>query len=107
MLDDGQERAAHQRSASPRSEIDGGGLRVTTTFTQKAMAAAEEGVHEAAARGLQRQEPARRRASVQPGTGALRGFYAGQDYLDSPRSTGRPPAAGRARRSSRSRWPPA
>ena len=41
-------------------------------------------------------------ASVEPGTGAVRGFYGGQDYLD-PRSTGRSPAARPARRSSRSR----
>ena len=43
-------------------QIDGGGLRVTTTFTQKAMNAAREGdARPAAGRpGVQRQEPARR-----------------------------------------------
>jgi membrane peptidoglycan carboxypeptidase len=63
-------------------QIDGGGLRVTTTLTPKAMQAARNGVlqvrpdisdkflHVAA-------------ATVQPGTGALLGFYAGQDYLHS------------------------
>lgn len=64
-------------------EIEGGGLRVTTTFTQKAMRAAQEGV-------LQ-ERPTKQgpnwlhmaAASVEPGTGALRGFYAGQDYLQS------------------------
>jgi membrane peptidoglycan carboxypeptidase len=64
-------------------EIEGGGLRVTTTFTQKAMRAAQEGV-------LQ-ERPTKQgpkwlhmaAASVEPGTGALRGFYAGQGYLQS------------------------
>ena len=66
-------------------QIDGGGLRVTTTFTKKAMAAAEEGVKEQRPDGRQ-YNPKHLHvavASVQPGTGALRGFYGGQDYLDS------------------------
>ena len=42
-------------------EIDGGGLRVTTTFTAKAMQAAEQGVPRRQARGLRRQGAARRR----------------------------------------------
>ncbi|MGL5808887.1 MAG: transglycosylase domain-containing protein [Nocardioides sp.] len=68
-------------------EIDGGGLKVTTTFTPGAMAAAREGVE------AQRpsSEPGKRFgknlhvgvASVEPGTGALRGFYGGHDFLDS------------------------
>jgi membrane peptidoglycan carboxypeptidase len=64
-------------------EIEGGGLRVTTTFQQKAMSAAQQGVLE--------QRPTKQSdkflhmaaASVEPGTGALRGFFAGQDYLES------------------------
>jgi membrane peptidoglycan carboxypeptidase len=63
-------------------QIDGGGLRVTTTLTPKAMAAARQGVLEVRPKispkflhvGV---------ATVQPGTGALIGFYAGQDYLQS------------------------
>ncbi|HET8662997.1 MAG TPA: transglycosylase domain-containing protein [Nocardioides sp.] len=63
-------------------QIDGGGLRVTTTLTQKAMVAARRGVFEVRPKispkflhvGV---------ATVQPGTGALLGFYAGQDYLQS------------------------
>jgi membrane peptidoglycan carboxypeptidase len=63
-------------------QIDGGGLRVTTTLTKKAMAAARQGVFEVRPKispkflhvGV---------ATVQPGTGALLGFYAGQDYLQS------------------------
>lgn len=64
-------------------EIDGGGLRVTTTFTPKAMAAAEEGVKEAKPEGFGDKELHVAVASVEPGTGALRGFYGGQDYLQS------------------------
>ena len=64
-------------------EIDGGGLRVTTTFTQQAMKAAEDGVKEAKPEGFGDKELHIGVASVEPDTGALRGFYAGQDYLDS------------------------
>ena len=64
-------------------EIDGGGLRVTTTFTQKAMAAAEEGVLAAGARGLRRQELHVAAAPSSPAPGRCCGFYAGQDYLES------------------------
>jgi membrane peptidoglycan carboxypeptidase len=64
-------------------EIEGGGLRVTTTFTQKAMQAAEQGVLEGKPDGFGDKQLHIGVASVEPGTGALRGFYAGQDYLDS------------------------
>jgi membrane peptidoglycan carboxypeptidase len=64
-------------------EIDGGGLRVTTTFTPKAMKAAEEGVKEARPDGFSDKNLHIAVASVEPGTGALRGFYGGQDYLES------------------------
>jgi len=65
-------------------EIDGGGLRVTTTFTQKAMAAAEEGALEIRPdMGKDNKDLHVAVASVEPGTGAVRGFYAGQDYIDS------------------------
>jgi membrane peptidoglycan carboxypeptidase len=64
-------------------EIDGGGLRVTTTFTPEAMKAAEDGVLEAKPEGFGDKQLHIGVASVEPGTGALRGFYAGQDYLDS------------------------
>ncbi len=62
-------------------EIQGGGLRVTTTLTKKAMDAAEQGVDEARPEDVKGLHIAA--ASVEPGTGALRGFYGGQDYLDS------------------------
>ncbi len=64
-------------------QIDGGGLRVTTTFTPEAMAAAEEGVLSQKPEGFGDKELHVAAATVEPGTGALLGFYAGQDYLDS------------------------
>ncbi len=64
-------------------EIDGQGLRITTTFTQKAMDAAKDGVLEQRPEGFKDKELHVAVASVEPGTGALRGFYGGQDYLDS------------------------
>ena len=64
-------------------EIDGGGLRVTTTFTPEAMQAAEEGVLSQKPEGFGDKELHIAAATVEPGTGALLGFYGGQDYLDS------------------------
>lgn len=64
-------------------EIDGQGLRITTTFTKKAMDAAKDGVLEQRPEGFKDKELHVAVASVEPGTGALRGFYGGQDYLDS------------------------
>ena len=64
-------------------EIDGGGLRVTTTFTPEAMKAAEEGVLSQKPEGFGDKELHIAAATVEPGTGALLGFYGGQDYLDS------------------------
>ncbi|NYJ03569.1 membrane peptidoglycan carboxypeptidase [Nocardioides thalensis] len=64
-------------------EIDGGGLEVTTTFTEQAMTAAEDGVLAARPDGFSDKELHVGVASVEPGTGAVRGFYAGQDYLQS------------------------
>ncbi len=64
-------------------EIDGGGLRVTTTLTKGAMDAAQEGVQEVRPDFPGQKDLHVGVASVEPGTGALRGFYAGQDYLDS------------------------
>ncbi|WGY02132.1 transglycosylase domain-containing protein [Nocardioides sp. QY071] len=64
-------------------EINGGGLQVTTTFTKKAMAAAAEGVAEQRPEGFGPKQLHVAVASVQPGTGAVRGFYGGQDYLES------------------------
>ncbi|HYF73970.1 MAG TPA: transglycosylase domain-containing protein, partial [Nocardioides sp.] len=63
-------------------EIDGGGLRVTTTFTKKAMDAAEEGV-KASRPDLSDKALHVGVASVEPGTGAVRGIFGGQDFLQS------------------------
>ncbi|MBA2464396.1 MAG: penicillin-binding protein, partial [Nocardioidaceae bacterium] len=63
------------------AEIDGGGLRVTTTFTRTAMNAAEAAVEEQRPPGLRQLHVGV--ASVDPQSGALRGIYGGQDYLDS------------------------
>src|SRR4051794_2969831 len=62
-------------------EITGGGLRVTTTFTRNSMAAAKLGVAAKAPKGLKGLHVAS--ATIDPASGALRGFYAGQDYLKS------------------------
>ena len=61
--------------------IDTGGLRVETTFTRKAMRAAEDGVLQERPQGLKKLHVAT--ASVDVKTGALVGFYGGQNYLDS------------------------
>jgi membrane peptidoglycan carboxypeptidase len=63
------------------AQIDAGGLRVETTFTRQAMKAAEDGVLKERPPGLKKLHVAA--ASVDVKTGALLGFYAGQDYLNS------------------------
>jgi membrane peptidoglycan carboxypeptidase len=63
------------------SAIESGGLRVETTFTKKAMKAAADGVAAERPDGLSKLHVAT--ASVDVKTGALMGFYAGQDYLKS------------------------
>ncbi len=65
------------------TQVDSGGLRVTTTFTRDAMAAAAQGVAEERPEGFENGQLHVASASVEVGTGALRGFYGGQDYLDS------------------------
>jgi membrane peptidoglycan carboxypeptidase len=72
----------HERGFTDE-EIDGQGLRITTTYTQSAMDAAEQGVLAERPEGFKDKELHIGVASVEPGTGALRGFYGGQNYLDS------------------------
>ncbi len=74
-------KAELQRLGFDETDIDSGGLRVETTFTKKAMKAAEDGVLAERPGGLKKLHVAT--ASVDVKTGALMGFYAGQDYLDS------------------------
>ena len=64
-------------------EIEGGGLRVTTTFTRQAMDAAVQGVVEARPDGFSDKELHIGVATVEPRTGAVRGLFGGQDFLDS------------------------
>ena len=62
-------------------QIDGEGLRVTTTFNRRAMAAAAKAVNEVAPKGVRKLHVGV--ASVNVATGGLVGFYGGQDFLDS------------------------
>ncbi|MCW2759292.1 MAG: penicillin-binding protein, partial [Nocardioidaceae bacterium] len=62
--------------------INGGGLRVTTTFTKKDMAAVQKGVEDEKPPGLKGLHAAAVTLDVK--TGAVRGIYGGQDYLKSP-----------------------
>ena len=64
-----------------QTQIEQGGLRVTTTLTKKAMDAAEQGVLAQRPEGLPQLHAAA--ATVDVKTGALLGFYGGQDYLKS------------------------
>jgi membrane peptidoglycan carboxypeptidase len=63
------------------SEIDGGGLKVYTTLDKKVMKADEDAINEIRPDGVPQLHTAI--ANVEPGTGALRGFWGGQDYLKS------------------------
>ncbi|WP_122819145.1 transglycosylase domain-containing protein [Nocardioides pantholopis] len=77
-------RAELQRLGFSEQQIEGGGLQVTTTFNRKAMTALEEGVNEAKPTGFPGEKQLHvGAASVEPGTGAVRGIYGGQDFLDS------------------------
>ncbi|GAA3538687.1 hypothetical protein AFL01nite_27280 [Aeromicrobium flavum] len=61
------------------TEIEGGGLRVVTTFDKDAQDAAVDAVKEVRPDGLKELNNAV--VSVQPGTGAVRALYGGPDYL--------------------------
>ena len=65
-------------------QITGGGLEITTTLSKQAMDAAEAGVEEVRPDlGKDNKNLHVGVASVEPGTGALRGFYGGHDFLKS------------------------
>ncbi|WP_244930664.1 transglycosylase domain-containing protein [Nocardioides sp. W7] len=76
-------KAELERLGFPEEEVVGKGLRVTTTLTKKDMDAAAAGVKEARPEGFSDKNLHVGVASVEPGTGAIRGFYGGQDYLKS------------------------
>ena len=63
------------------AEIEGGGLRVTTTFTRKAMRASTRAVLAQRPKGLKGLHVAT--ASIDPRPRGRRGFFAGPDYLRS------------------------
>ena len=86
-------------------EIDGGGLRITTTFTQQAMSAAEQAVAAQRPDGLKELHVAV--ASVDPKTGALRGHVRRPGLPRRASINWAVRAARPARRSSRSPSPPA
>lgn len=64
-------------------EIEAGGLRVTTTFTRKAMDAAQKAVEQERPDGFSDKQLHVGVASVDVKTGGLLGFFAGQDFLQS------------------------
>jgi membrane peptidoglycan carboxypeptidase len=64
-------------------QVNGGGLRITTTFRRGNMKALEQGVLEVRPKFKGSRKLHVGAASVEPGTGAVRGIYGGQDYLDS------------------------
>ena len=72
-----------KRLGYSEDQIDGGGLRVTTTLTDAGMKAAEEGVLSQRPEGFSDKKLHAASASVEVGTGKLLGFYGGQDFLDS------------------------
>jgi membrane peptidoglycan carboxypeptidase len=63
------------------AQIDGGGLKVYTTLSRKVMKADQDAIDAIRPDGVPQLHTAI--ANVEPGTGALRGFYGGQDYLKS------------------------
>ncbi len=65
------------------AQIEGGGLRVTTTFTEQAMDAAKAAVLEQRPDGFSDKQLHVGVASVDVKTGGVLGFYGGQDYLQS------------------------
>ena len=64
-------------------EIDGGGLRITTTLDPGVMKDIQDAVLAQRPEGFGDKQLHIGAATVEPGTGALLGFYGGQDYLDS------------------------
>ena len=76
------------RGIASEEEIDGGGLRITTTFDPQVMADVEEAVEEqrpdAGMPGAAGNKDLHiGAATVDTATGELLGFYGGQDYLES------------------------
>ena len=101
LLEHGQEGDARPRVH--RLQIDGGGLRIVTTFDYKKQKDAVAAVKAVRPAGLKELHTAL--VSIQPGTGAVRALYGGPDYLKSQlnwATLGTQPG----RRSRCSRWSP-
>ena len=76
------------RGIASEDEIDGGGLRITTTLDPQVMADVEEAVTEQRPDAGMPGPPGNKdlhvgAATVDTSTGELLGFYGGQDYLES------------------------
>ncbi len=71
------------KGIASEEEIDGGGLRITTTFDPQVMADVQAGIEEQKPEGFGDKELHIGAATLEVGTGAVRGFYGGQDYLQS------------------------
>ena len=71
------------KGIASEEEIDGGGLRITTTFDPQVMADVEAGIMEEKPEGFGDKQLHIGAATLEVGTGAVRGFYGGQDYLQS------------------------
>ena len=87
-------------------EIEGGGLKVTTTFTQKAMTAAQEGVAEVRPTGLPEAIPGSSRAAPSPAAATRTSTSASPASSPAParcaassaaRTTSTPSSTGRSR----------
>ncbi|MBJ7529730.1 MAG: penicillin-binding protein, partial [Nocardioides sp.] len=76
-------RSELRRLGYSDEEIDGGGLHRLRGQRGGDLEAAEDGVLAAKPEGFGDEQLHIAVASVEPGTGALRGFYGGQDYLQS------------------------
>ena len=61
------------------SQVQGGGLRIVTTFDPNLQQAAVDAVNEVSPQGLEGLHTGL--ASVEPGTGAVRALYGGPDFL--------------------------
>ena len=87
MVKDQLENMTNPDTGAPftADEIDGGGLRITTTFSQTAMTAAEQGVDDIRPEGKEFGDKNLHiaAATVDVKSGAVRGIFAGQDFLQS------------------------
>jgi membrane peptidoglycan carboxypeptidase len=72
-----------ERLGYSEDEVVGKGLKIETTIDPDVMTALEGAVEQERPEGFKDKQLHVGVASVEPGTGAIRGFYGGQDYLQS------------------------